>query len=254
MQALKSQLEAVTTTLSNLTRTDHALDDAKGLKSLVYVIDRILDLLDNESCTLQQLKLSTLRQLDTRIASIRPQLEQAEKKFMIKYGAPEREVAQKPKPIQINFAGLTFACPLYTDREEIPLLEYGAVMVRSQPVIIYRYSQENYVSVTPCHVVEPNGHFTGDNIHTICCGNGPTCEYGANCRYFHDPAEWPDSQHIQKFQKSSLVKKYPTFGHAPTVVEQAQQLSFENLRTLARYCAVQMLLIHIIAARQGKLA
>jgi hypothetical protein len=245
MQALKAQLEAVTHTLSTLTRTDvAALDDAKSLKSLAFVIDRVLDLLDSENCTLQQLKLRTLKKLEQRVSTVRPQLEAAEQKFLIQYQAVPRAPSESPnKRIQINFAGLTFACPLYPDRQAVPVLAYGAIMVRSQPMLVYRYSVLDFVSVTPCQVVE------GDNIHTICCGNGATCEYGANCRYFHDPVEWPESQHVQKFQRSPLVKKCPTFGHAPLVTEHAGQLTFESLRTLARYCAVQALLIHLVTAR-----
>ena len=242
------QLEAVTRTLGTLTRTDvAALDDAKGLKSLAFVIDRVLDLLDTESCTLQQLKLRTLRKLETKVALVRPQLEQAEQKFMIRYQHPTKlDAPPAEKQIQINFAGITFPCPLYADRQTVPMLSYGAVMVRSQPLLVFRYSATDFVSVSPCQVVDNQS----DNVHTICCGNGATCEYGANCRYFHDPVEWPESQHVQKFQRSALVKKCPTFGHAPQVPEHAAQLTFDHLRTLARYCAVQTLLIHLVARQQ----
>lgn len=247
MQALKAQLEMVTQTLSKLVHTDvSAIEDAKGLKTLAFVIDRVLDLFDRESCTLQQLKLGALKKLEGKMQSVRPQLEQAEQKFMVRY---QSRAVPRPidKRVQIDFGGVNFACALYADRTSIPPLSYGAVMIRSQPMIVYRYGIDDYVSVSPCLVAE------SDNTHTICCGNGAQCEFNAGCRYYHDPVEWPESQHVQKFQKTAMVKKCTTFGHAPQIAEQVQQLTFDNVRTLARYCAVQALLVHLVASRNLKI-
>lgn len=242
MQVLKLQLEELTQTLSGLSNTDVSiLEDAKSLKSLAFVIDRVLGLLSNETCLLEQLKLRTLKRLEVKISGIRPHLEAAEQKFMTRY----RPVASIPtKKIIIDFAGLKYACHLYPDRQQVPIFGYGAVMIRSQPVIVYRYSPVDFVSVTPGVVTDAT-----DNSHTICCGNGGTCEYGHQCRYYHDPVEWPESVHIQRFQKNSLVKRCPSFGHGPSLIEHAEQLSFDHLRTLARYCAIQMLMIHLVATK-----
>jgi hypothetical protein len=246
MQALKTQLEALTQTLGSLTQTDvSAMEDAKSLKSLAFVVDRVLDMLANETCTLEQLKLRTLKKLETKISTVRPHLEAAEKKFMTRYASVPRPITTPQQKIGVDFAGLKYACPLYDDQQQVPVLGYGAVMIRSQPVLVYRYSPTDFVSVSPCIVAD----YASDNAHTICCGNGVTCEYGQQCRYYHDPVEWPESTHVQRFQKSALVKRCPSFGHAPALAEQAVQLSFEHLRTLARYCAVQTLMIHLVASR-----
>lgn len=247
MQALKAQLENITKTLSSLSSTDIALlEDAKSLKSVVFVVDRVLDILENEVGRLQQLKLRSLAKLSTKLETIKPQLEAAEAKFLIKY--QQKEIIERPitKPqIIIDIAGLLFTSLLYNSKMDIPILGYGAIMLRSQPQMVFRYSENDFVSVSAIFVTE----YSQDNTHTICCGNGLSCEYGDDCRYYHDPMEWPDSQHQQRFSRTNMVKKCPMFGHSENFVDQANQLTFENLRTLARYCAVQTLLIHIVAAR-----
>lgn len=256
MQALRERLEEITKILGNLGRTDlDALSDAKSQKSLAFVIDKVLEVLDTETCALQQLKLRTLKKMDARVATVRPALEAAEARFMAKYTRPPpvpRPLGQMPafvmKTIPVNMAGLTYACPLYREKNEIPVMSYGAVMLRSAPMVVFRYSQHDYVSVTACHVTDNSSMY--DNVHTVCCGNGPTCEYGANCRYFHDPVEWPESTHVQKFQRTTMVKRCPQFGNAADFVEHASQLTFDQLRTLARYCAVQALLVHLVATRR----
>lgn len=238
MQALQEQLSSVTKVLQNLSGTDvTTIDDAKSLKSLTFVIDKVLKSLATEICNLEQLKIRTLLKLTNKVAEMRPALESAEKKFMIKY------VANPETPLIKNFVSTTvgdytYQLLLFQRKEDIPIMSYGTIMFKSTPMIIYRYGINDFVSVTDCEILD----FTGPNDYyrTICCGNTKSCEYENNCKYFHDPLIWPDSDHVQRFVRTNLVKNNPYFGDKGQSVD---QLTFENLRTLARYCAFMMLMI-----------
>lgn len=243
MQALREHLDAITRILEQLGHPDmNALSNAKNLKSVSFVIDRVLDMLNAETCALQQLKLRTLKRMDTCVDTVRAQLEAAERQFMVQYVPEPSSPHMRTIPVQI--AGMTHTCAVYGDKRDVPVLSYGVIML-GEPVIVFRYSERDWVSVTACHVMD--GATFDQNIHTVCCGNGATCEYGVACRYYHDPVEWPESTHVQRFHRTHMVKRCPQFGNAPDFCDQAATLTFDQLRTLARYCAVQMLLIHIVA-------
>lgn len=250
MQALQEQLSKITQVLQSLSKTDiTTIDDAKSLKSLTFVVDKVLKSLAAEIGNLEQLKIKTLAKLAVKVDSMRPILEESEKKFMIKFICkPARELVPKHPMIQVNVGGgVTVPSYLYHDKMAVPIMSYGAIMLRNEPVIVYRFSKIDFVSCTGCQIMDFNG--PTDNYRTICCGNSKTCEYNSNCKYYHDPLIWPDSDHTQRFIRTNLVKKNPYFGSTDLLSEQMGTLTFENLRTLARYCAVMSLLITVVARR-----
>jgi hypothetical protein len=126
-------------------------------------------------------------------------------------------------------------------------MNYGAILQLGKPLVLFRYSSKDFISITACHVMDFNN--TNDNYRTICCSNFSECNFGVNCKYFHDPILWPDSDHVQRFMRTSMIKKCPYFGHAPLFSEHSKMLSFDQLRTLARYCSTMNLLIFLIAQK-----
>lgn len=249
MNNLQEQLNNVTRIIKGLSKTDvQSIEDAKGLKSLMFVTDKVMKMLELEMSNLAQLKIRTMAKLASKVADIKPALETAEQQFMIKYSPPAIQVPRTirdPTMIQVDIGNNIFAtATLYASPDQIPIMSYGAVMVNHAPLVIYKFGAQEFVSCTASQVADFSG--PTDNFRTICCGNSTTCEYGAGCKYFHDPLVWPEAHHVQRFIRTNMVKKCPYFGHLSLFNEQIKQLNFENLRTLARYCAIMNLMISIV--------
>ena len=226
----------------------NTLDDTKSLKRVIYVTDRVIKALSDEVQNLELLKLRTLERITRKTGAMKTELETAEKKFLITWSAKPAAATTSTKITEIDIgSGLRYGCPIYETRDAIPQMSYGAVMQNSRPLVLFRYSAKDFVSVTACRIIDFNN--TADNHHTVCCGNVKHCDFGAQCKYFHDPAIWPDSDHVQKFTRTNLVKKCPYFGDSELIREQSEDLAFENLRTLARYCAIMMLYISRVAQK-----
>ena len=144
------------------------------------------------------------------------------------------------KTINVPLAiGIEFACKLYKNVSSIPIMQYAAIMKNHKPLIIFKYNKSSYVSCTPFTVInntEPH--------RTLCCINNP-CKNGNDCQFFHDPCIYSDSTHIQQFFKTSMIKTCPYFGDYQLLHNQITGMSFDQLRTIARYCASMNLSIHI---------
>jgi hypothetical protein len=246
MDTLQTKISDITNVIKTITTKNvDNIDDCKQLKCLLHMTERIISILDNELTNLSQLKLKTMSKLSEKVQEIKPILEHAEQQFMIKYSNSQPKLIKQPtfvNKIDIDIGnGIIIPSQLFAKKENIPIMSYGSIIQNGRPLVVFRYSQNNYVSCTASQISDFNN--ITDNFRTICCVNNQNCEYGQNCKYFHDPLVWPETNHIQKFMKTSMIKKCAYFGHAPFFNEHKKILTFEQAKTLARYCAYMMLLL-----------
>jgi hypothetical protein len=250
MKALLDHLNGINNILNSLNMTDvRNLTDMKSLKSLACAIDKTMHVLNVEISNLGQLRLATLAKIAASVDEFKPALRAAEEKFLTRYATSPivGMVPVEPTVLEINIGnGVIFKTTLYLKREHIPVLGYGAVMNPrdSRAMVLFRYNQRDFVSCSAFQIIDFSNHM--DNYRTVCCGNTGSCEYGSACKYYHDPAVWPDSDHTQRFMRTMMVKKCPMFGDSDLIADQRDALTFDSLRTLARYCANMMLLISLI--------
>jgi hypothetical protein len=262
MQTLIGHLNGITKTLETFTATELAtIEDAKVLKNIIGLSDKITQVLNVKIGQIDQIKLRALGKLSNKVANLKPLLLKMEDEFKIKYTEPKSETKTfgVPRPISTQTLnvdiGYNIMIPaiLFAQMDQIPLLGYGAIMYQKSPLVVFNYGYGNFVSLTASHVAEyGSGNF--DNYRTICCANPGSCEYKNSCKFFHDPLLFPDSQHVnQRFIKSPLVKKAPNFGNGPSFQEHLQTMDFESLRSLARYSAYMVMLIgHLVHLKQVK--
>lgn len=155
----------------------------------------------------------------------------------------------KPVPGTISRAivvlapGVDVVLPL-TTLERAPVMQYSAVRVGERVLAVYRYTRDYYVSC---------GGLTVDNeeprVHSASCANIAKCTFGRECRYYHDPLIWPNSTHRQHVSRTALVRGCPYFGDTDALQDHLRVVTFEQLRTLARYVATMNLLIFRAAIR-----
>lgn len=268
MQKLQEHLSSINKIISSLTqdRDIESLEDAKTLKSTLFVVDRVLNVMEHEMSSIKLLKLRTMSRLSEKVQSVKADLQKIEAEFIDVYAAPAsaRPTADnvttkpdtEPKTISVDIGGgIIFETALYRSVEDAPTLTYCAVMKDSRPLVIYKYSDQDVVSCTACQVTDyqtVGGYIDQSGFRTVCCGNSTMCEYGASCKYFHDPLLWPRSDHVQRFVRTNMVKKCPYFGHVSMFQDQIRSLNFDNVRTLARYCAVMNLLVTILSRANSK--
>jgi hypothetical protein len=136
-------------------------------------------------------------------------------------------------------SGIKVKSIFYRDIYMIPNNNYGAILLDNKMRLVYKYTNEFYVSCTDIIINDAYGA----NFRTICCNNKNNCAYGNNCRYYHDPILWKDSDHIQRFYKNHIIKDHPTFGDGSKFNSIKNSINIENLRTLARYCVIMNLMI-----------
>ena len=125
-------------------------------------------------------------------------------------------------------------------------MSYGAVIIDDNPIIVFNYGNGNYVSCTSIIV---NDMCVNNNYRTICCSN-KNCQYGQKCRFYHDPIIIHNSTHIQRFYKNAIIKFNPYFGDSMDYIHQ-KNITFEDLRSLARYCAIMNMLIHDVSMKNN---
>lgn len=137
-------------------------------------------------------------------------------------------------------AGIMVKTQLYASRALIPVMRYGAISVADRPLVVFRYGKNTFVSCTSINVVD---HYSmrDENFRTIYCLNGTRCAYGNSCKYYHDPLVWPDSTHVQKFPRNTIMKNNSTFGDAEKFHDHSP--SIESLQAFSRYLAIMMILV-----------
>ncbi len=256
MNQLQEHLSATTEIIRKISKVDIAtLSDAKTLKNLTLVIDRVLDTLNTEISILTQIKIEAMHKIDAKIQNMKKEIQEVETKFKSTWGAvsptTRSQVAQKTITVDVGFGvDNAFTTTLYKCKEDVPVLTYGAILAPSGKVlVVFRFGVVDFVSCTGVHIIDPV--CSSDNYRTICCGNSSKCEYAEKCKYFHDPLLWPNqTTHVQRFMRSSIVKKCPYFGNVSSFAEHAASLTFEHLRTLARYCAVMTMMISMVCNKK----
>lgn len=219
-----------------------SLNEAKCVKSkLTQVNAKILEL-KNEVRQLELEKITLTKKLSGFVKEYKEELQILQDKFNITHKTTD---PMKPNKVIVDIGyNIKVPCIVYENEIAIPVLSYGLILKDGKPLLLYKYSNKNYVSITAIHVTDYGG--PGDNYRTITCANTPNCQFNGICKYYHDPWEMP-SNHIQHFTKNLMVKKFPYFGHGPLFVSQFNDIKFENLKTLARYCAIMQLLIYLIS-------
>lgn len=178
---------------------------------------------------------------DKALTYIKDAVQRAEQKFEIK---PPVEPVQKYGETTIS--RLVFRMPIYQDVSRIPVMSYGLVQINGVRTLVFRYGETSVVSCSGLTIAD-----SGDNQRTLSCTNTDRCEYGDQCRYFHDPLLWSRSRHVQRAPKTSIIKGYPQFGDDLLVADQVSELSFENVRSFGRYLAIMMLFVSRVADRKS---
>lgn len=247
MQSLTKPFDAIFATLQSVCKTNFTtMNDAKDLKSLNNDISNYVSLLETQIANLVAVQTQIVAKINAITRPVEERLEFAERKFAIVAMPPVPKPTVVPK-ITINIGhGITAGLPFYRDITAAPDFAWSAVTVHGVPRVIFKFDDANYVSCTAVEIID----YGTDNYHTVCCSNVQRCEFDRACRYFHDPVIWRNSTHVQKFTKSNLVKRNPYFGNGPDF--DLQDIGFEDVRTLARYCAIMLLMIKLKLAKEGK--
>ena len=157
---------------------------------------------------------------------------------------PEAPPARPARAVVCIAPGLDVVLPLVTV-DRLPPMRYAAVMVGDRPVAAFRFGHDR--AIVSC------GGLSVDDakMRSMSCANSSDCNFGNECRYYHDPLLWPGSTHMQHVPRSSMVKGCPGFGDTAALAEQIRELDFEQLRTLGRYAATMVLVISRVAARHS---
>lgn len=208
-----------------------------NLKANIQSLDNTINTLKMEISTMEQKKIKILALLENKITSVKPILEKLESQFLIKWLPKD-----KPSKVRVMVGDIAVESILYEKIDNVPILQYGAILQNHKVFLVFKFSKKDFVSISECKIVDYNDYY--DNQKTICCNNYQ-CEFGNNCKYFHDPFVWKDSDHIQNFIKTYMVKKCPYFGDSTLIKEQIKTMEFSQLKTLARYCAIMIIYIHL---------
>ncbi len=240
MQSLTKSFDAVFAVLGTVCKTNFTtINDAKELKTLNNDIATYVSFLETQTANLVALQLQISAKINAITRPVEEQLEIAERKFAVVAIPPVPKPVVTPK-ITVNIGhGITTDMAFYRDVAGAPEFAWSAVMIHGVPRVIFKFDNTNYVSCTAVEIID----YGTDNYHTVCCSNVQRCEFDRACRYFHDPVIWRNSTHVQKFTKTNLVKRNPYFGNGPDF--DLQEVAFEDLRTLARYCAIMLLMIKL---------
>jgi hypothetical protein len=151
--------------------------------------------------------------------------------------------------------GIKFNLPIYQDINLVPIMTYAVVKKNqhssNNSFIIYKYGTKpsEVVSCNPIKIIKDSK----TNIKTLCCNNVFNCSFRDKCRFYHDPiiAPHPINHHsnTQHFHKTYMVPKNNLFGDCDLLYQQLRQMNFEQVRTLARYCANMNLIISLLCNR-----
>lgn len=208
----------------------------KNAKKEIYELNKLLGDINNLSDLITQKISQKQNFINKNINTYDKKLQKVERVFNVKNYFTKR--INKKVLVDIG-SDIKVSCVFYKDIYMIPDNSYGAVLIDNKMRVVYKYTDNFYVSCTDIII---NESYT-TNFRTICCNNRNNCIYGNGCRYFHDPILWKDSDHIQQFYKSHMIKKYPNFGDRSKFNMIKGTINLEELRTIARYCSIMNLLI-----------
>ena len=215
----------------------------------IHDINNTCQIIEGELIKLKLAKLEMMRKLNSAVKEFDDDLKETEAVFNVGKASPyARDVVAPTINVEIGY-GIPIPAQLYRSVDQVPDMTYGAVNLGGQTMIIYKYTRDAYVSCTAFMISDFS------NNQTICCINGKNCAFGKTCRYYHDPAVWLDSKHTQRFQKTYMLKNCQFFGHSAYFADQVGKLTFNQLRTLGRYCSIMNLLIKVcldVRNRRGR--
>lgn len=226
-------------------KTNHKYESLTDLKETRLYVEEISDIigkLQEVTNQLIQSKLTCMKNITEGGNKYQANLKKAQHKLgdkMTLYRNPKHRYQPEKTIVDIG-DNIKIKCMLYDSISDIPSMSYGAIRRNFDTLVVFKIINAAYVSCTSVKVMDFNPH---DNSKTICCTNSQNCSFAHSCLFYHDPILRYDSEHVQKFIKTNLVKKNPYFGHGPYHNNSKYQLKFNDLRTLTRYCAIMLLLV-----------
>lgn len=252
METVSNKLRDIQSTLTAELPETVDFAHLRELRSRVHTIDSTLVVLQQVYEKLQSSRLQYNGIINKQIVQYRSELDTIGSQFGVVKSPRAAKPTHTPRVEHLNVdigSGVVVRCKYYECRESIPVLQYGALVVDKRPLVVFRVSQNGYVSCTHCTIID---HYSSqENYRTICCLNGQRCQYGNSCKYYHDPLMWPESTHIQKFPRNYMIKNCANFGDAQHFRNQIRGMGFENLQTFTRYLAVMMLLVRYSIEHNG---
>lgn len=200
-------------------------------------IDRVIDVLYKKK---QQLRKGISRQnIENKTISSKLKLY-----FNIKPRSNITEIQYKP--------GINLYLPSFTNTSVIPLQTYAILAENNKMQVVYKYGNrsEQIVSCGPIKIIRDNR--INGNKKTLCCNNIKHCNFHSKCRFYHDPIidTHFDTNISQWFYKSYMVPKDNLFGDYDLIPSQFNRLNFNNVRTLARYCANMNLILFLMCNKR----
>jgi len=148
--------------------------------------------------------------------------------------------------------GINLYLPNFTNVSVIPLQTYAVLAMNNKTHVVYKYgnSPDQIVSCGPIKIVRDSR--VNSNKKTLCCNNIRHCNYHNGCRFYHDPIidSSFDTNVPQWFYKTYMVPKDNLFGDYDLISQQLNRFNFNNVRTLARYCANMNLILFLMCNRR----
>jgi hypothetical protein len=210
-----------------------------GIKERIFQINEEKTNLSTKIKHLENEKSLMLSLLKKILQKTESSINKIEQKFGIKYNNDQVTKANKTKDYVNVDIGLNimFNYKTYPNKEAIPIMGYGSVLIDSRYMVLFRVTDKHFVSVGKMLLKNPTPH------QTTSCTNGNECKFRGGCKYFHDPLYWKYIHYPQRIYNNPYCIKYPTFGDFASFKN--QDIDFEDVSFLTRYCVNMLTLIHI---------
>lgn len=235
-KSTKDHLVEISKYITNIDKRYDTFQNLKNTKIQVQNLDTIIDYFNLYINKVQQIKLKISKNIHNKTDEYKTMIEPIKSYFNI---TPIISDIPKFSYIKIGKPYVEIKIQHYKNIECIPDMSYGVVFYNDQLIVIYKYNRNNYVSCSDILIVD---NIQYNNFRTISCNNANCC-YKSECKYFHDPLYYKTSDHIQRFVKNNTVKTDPYFGSMYEIKEQLDNMKFEDVKSLARYCSIMNLLI-----------
>lgn len=231
--------------LNIVNNQDIVSNNLKSLKFNIHNIDNVINELSSILIEIKNIKKIQCDKLLNSINNYGIIINNVENKMGIKTSVNESKKDIIEEEIDIG-QNIIIKNKLYVNKEAISIMNYGIIKQpeTGKKIMVFRYGIKDFVSCSSINISDYNN---STYFRTICCLNAAKCQYGSNCKFYHDPIISPHSNHVQKFMKSHIIPLHPYFGHSTNFNETLKSIKFEDVHTLARYCAVMMLLINKVA-------
>jgi hypothetical protein len=234
----------------DILNTESKILDLKSLKLDIIDIDSIITVLESTLNKAKKIRNEKHKTLMDNINKYNMNIKKIETNLGIKNTITLNNNVDEYKNFDMG-NNIYIKAKIYSDKPQIPIMQYGIIKQSEtdRKLLLFRYGENDFVSCSSINIVDYNNSTFS---HTICCINSSKCTFGNNCKYYHDPVLCPYSTHVQKFMKSHIIPVNPYFGHASTFNDSIKTTSFEDVHTIARYCAIMMLLINKVSDQYSK--